>query len=538
MNATGFISDDGKYISAVDRDSLMLSNGWTYECRYLSTPDRFFSGPGGMYLETYISGSYAYVKRRTYGGSEGTNIVINTDVNKYCGVYAFTVGDDPTNNAYYRVVWYIGSSASTILDEIRANHYTSDNVLFEGSLADAKAAGVATDLREWDETPEMDPENPDNTSPIGGEDADRMDFDAGDDVEFTDWPSPLSIDPYGEATTDPSKPFNTSLFCPYLMTQAQFKLFGRSMFEENDGWFWKFLNSGTPDPDSMGILKLFSLPVNVPAGADSVVYLLGKQLPNVGGAVPSAKHINGRYINHDFNSITIKEVWGTEKDYTDTSIDIYLPYVGVRSVDPVHVIGHTLKLKVRIDIWTGDLLYMLQNDNADVSGKYFREATIPYRWAGNCAANLPYATKNDSNMRGALQSSILGVGATLAMIPFAREAAAPAMMAQAGIQTAQGAGRMIEAHKSGPVTQTSGSLDGLTGIMDYPVPYLIVTRAVPQYPLGWRSRIGAKRHQSYTINELSGFTLFSEVKLGSMGNATDEEIEELKRLICSEGIIL
>ena len=82
-----------------------------------------------------------------------------------------------------------------------------------------------------------------------------------------------------------------------------------------------------------------------------------------------------------------------------------------------------------------------------------------------------------------------------------------------------------------------GNLTGNTGVIDILYPYLIVQRAVPDYPLKWRSKIGAPRHKTYSGNELAGYTLFEEIKLENMEGASGEEIAALTAELCSEGII-
>ena len=225
-------------------------------------------------------------------------------------------------------------------------------------------------------------------------------------------------------------------------------------------------------------------------------------------------------------AIALKEVWGTEKDYSCTTISIFLPYVGVKELDPDIVLKSRLTLVLYVDRWNGDILYLLHASNNLAQQKYYRQESVVYRFAGNCGRKVPLGRVDNSNQIIQAVSGLAGIAAGYAMggVVGAIGGAVPTI-------------QNIAAGNFKPTVQTSGGVSGNTGRMDYQQAYLIIKRGVPEYPNNWRNEIGAPRNQELRISSLSGYTLFSTVYLENI-ECTAEEKEELERLLTTEGVIL
>lgn len=378
----------------------------------------------------------------------------------------------------------------------------------------------------WDETPSTNRDDPDNLEPRGGDYADLEPFGQTDIMLESGLPNP---------EVEQNMTYG-GMIRTYVMSSTELASIS-TMFTGSvwDDLKQKFGGVSNPFDFILNTIQVPFAPTNLTSG---VAFRLGGY--EVTGS--SVSYTVNRYIKFKMGSITLKEIWGTARDYSDCSMDLYLPYCGVKQVDPEICINATNTLYAYLDIWTGDVTYLLHVSNTNSSGKYFRSESVPYRWTGNCAKKVPLGRVDNSNQVLAAVGAIAGLGmaATGAM-------AAPAAMSEVGglevgmksvplLPTAGGVASLLQAFK--PTIQTSGGIAGAQGAMDYQKAYFIVKRAVPQYPNGWRAQFGAPRYQTFDIADLSGFTLFSDILLDNMGVAVEEEIQELKRLLTTEGVIL
>ena len=393
----------------------------------------------------------------------------------------------------------------------------------------------------WDKQPSDDPEDPDNLNPRGGAFADLDPFDSTDLVDDLDfllegWP----FDPYNEdAQHNPT----VGLFTPYGLTSTQLGALGEKL------WATDFMSNlitllgGRVDPNAAGIVSLFSLPIawnDSPLGANLPVFICGTEVKDANGSAYGS-HFSARFKRFFLGSIILKEVWGSAKDYEDVDINIFLPYIGMRTVDPAFCINRRLSLNCTVDFWTGDITYVLQSSNAEsnagafspIGNQYFRQDTAPYRWTGNCSQDIPFAVGSSNGVRNAITSSLMGIvgaGAAAAMSPVGGAAVA-------GLAAGRGLASISEAHSRGPSVQSGGSLNGSSGYCDLQYAFIQVIRSVPVYPNGWRQKIGAPRYQTFTVGSLAGFTQFSDIHAESVSGASDDE-KKLIEATLMDGVFL
>ena len=409
-------------------------------------------------------------------------------------------------------------------------------ILYAGLLENSE--GMLEIVTPWDETPTEDSSDPNNLLPNGGAFADLGEFDDTDQMPESGLPDPhiFEYDMEGIVTC-------------YAMFGSAFADFGKSVFATG---FWQSLANkfmGLSDPISM-IIDCVEIPVgNVgsPYVGAAPMALGGIDVPFYNGSnVYICNTWARRYYKKNCGSITLKEVWGSAKDYTDASISIYLPYCGVKELDPDIVLRNTLTLYAYIDLWNGDVLYLLHTSNTGFDKKYFAQEAVVYRWTGNCGKKIPIGKVDTSNAILQVASGIatvgLGVAAGTALGGATFGAGATMGAGMIGSAVMNGGNQILDAAKNGfkPTVQTSGGVGGSVGRMDYQYPYLIIKRGIPEYPNNWRAEFGAPQYQSYTLSDLlnTGYTLFSEIQLGNMGNANEDEKAELERLLKTEGVIL
>ena len=395
-------------------------------------------------------------------------------------------------------------------------------------------------VEDWDDPISENPEDPLGFEPIGGENADTMPLGETFEQLLADIPTPnltMTMD-YGAMLTT------------YCMDTTAVSDVGSALFTAG---FWTNLKNkfeGLSDPLSM-IVNAFQVPFSVSGG--QVSFKLGGIMVEDGeGHNISVTKITTRYIQHSMGSITLKEVFGTEKDYSCVGIDIFLPYVGMKSLDPDIVVGNTLTLVANIDVWTGDVTYLLHVSNATAARKYFQAQSVPYRWTGNCGKKIPLGRVDNTNQILNMIGTIGGIAAGALTMG----AGAGAVMGSMGAGIAgssalsQGLGTMkIGAGLAGasaahalhanfnPMVQSSGAVQGALGQMDYQYAYIVVKRGVPTYPANWREEIGAPRYQEFTVDDLSGYTEFAEIHADDIPGASDEE-KQLIEDILKSGVII
>ena len=410
---------------------------------------------------------------------------------------------------------------------------------------------VLVDGRDWDETPSEDPNDPEGTEPTGGEFADRMPFD-----DTTQQTLLMTPNPEATMTMNYGKMLRT-----YVLTQAYLTSVASALFSGN---FWTQLKNkfaGLSDPMEL-IVNCIQIPVAVSNVSTGTFRIGGVELDDDNGDPVTVAYTNSRYLQLDFGSITLKEVWGSAKDYSDCSISIYLPYVGVKELDPDICVGCTLTLKGTLDYWTGDVLYLLHVSNADMHKKYFAAQSFAYRWSGNCGKTSPIGRVDNTNKMLGIIGTIAGLTAGAAAVGVGLGGAAAGAIGAAGLASQGMAGAATGGITSGlgtatagmavmgatvakalhsgfkPTVQSSSGVSGAPGQMDIQKAYIMVKRGVPKYPNGWRDTIGAPNYQTFSGVSMSGYTLFSEIHLTGMGDAAEEERAELERILCEEGVIL
>lgn len=363
-------------------------------------------------------------------------------------------------------------------------------IMYNGAFDDM---GAVID-NNWDETPTpSDYDDPSRTSPQGGEFADREEFGQTDDIDI-----PL------EAQEIALSGFITM----YSLNQGEVAALGDAIFT-NDTWTNlrnKF--NGVGDPISY-IISAVEIPVPPSTDNSKNFNLGGVEIENRQGNPVPIHCTTFRYKNLAFGSVTLKETWGSEKDYSQTSVSIYLPYVGVKDLDAEMVVNSTLTLKGCIDISNGDLFYALIVNKSDRPGVYIGSSGVAYRFQGNAGRQIPVGRADNTGQLAAMFGGMASMGVGLV--------SGNPMMAVGGAAGIIGGAAMGQ-----KVSMASGA-GGSIGRADVQYPYLIITRKVPVYPNDWRAHFGATRYQTFTVSDVHGYTQFADYHADQIEGANDAE---------------
>lgn len=202
-----------------------------------------------------------------------------------------------------------------------------------------------------------------------------------------------------------------------------------------------------------------------------------------------------------------------------TEIKLFLPFIGIVSLDVADVMRSTISVTYGVDVLSGACL-------ANVSVKRDNSGGVLYSFSGDCASHYPLSS---GSYQGVV-AGVLGV-ATSAAGGFAAGGIGGAMMG--------GAISAARTLAGGNLTnvQHSGAFSGNAGAMGGKKPYLIISRAQSAMNDGFSGLQGFPSNAFLNLSTCIGFTRVSAVHVENIPNATKEEKVEIETLLKS-GVII
>jgi len=267
------------------------------------------------------------------------------------------------------------------------------------------------------------------------------------------------------------------------------------------------------------ILSLGIVPVHPQITSNKVEFSLGPApVANL-----SMWQITRQYDEVDCGEITIPEYWGGFLDYEPyTSIQIYLPYIGYRELNPSECLNKPIHVYYHIDLFTGSCIAFIE-----VGGN------ILYQFEGNCLVQLPITSVQHAQMMSGIISA-LGFGATLVATK-----GLGMFGGMAGDFMTWGAGASAissVANAAKPSVMHGGNTSASYGIMGIQTPYCIIRRPRQAIATDQNAYSGfASWYHASDFMFTTGFTKVAEIHLDGLA-ATDWEIQEIERLL-KNGVI-
>lgn len=299
----------------------------------------------------------------------------------------------------------------------------------------------------------------------------------------------------GEGVTPPVVPPEGTagaLFTVYNPTQSEINSFG--------GWLWSsnFVDQllkvfNDPMQAIISLHKIFATPST---GSSANIYV-----GYLDSGVSAAK-VTNQYTTVNCGSINLPEYYGNALDYTNTNVDIYLPFIGIVNLDTNDIMRSTISVKYSIDVYTGACL-------ADVEVTRDTAGGVLYQYAGNCAVHYPLS----SGSYMGIISGLLGIAGTVA----SGGSFAP-MLIGAGATA-------LTAHNN---ISRSGGFSANAGAMGIKKPYLIISRSQTAIANNYKKFAGGENNKYVTINNLSGFIRAKYVKLNGITGASNDELALIK----------
>lgn len=246
---------------------------------------------------------------------------------------------------------------------------------------------------------------------------------------------------------------------------------------------------------------------------------MGSMICNVGNVSTGiSMKICSQYKQIQFGSFYISEFWGSFMDYAPyTKIEIYLPFVGVKTLNTDDVMGKTVSVTYNLDCLSGAGLCTVTVDGSAL-----------YQFDCNTASHIPLTGSNKSQQLQALAGFVTATGAGIAALATGG-ATAPAAGAIAYSATRLATVKDRTVQRSGAMSCEYGVL----GVFD---PYIIIHRPVQSLPANYGHFKGYMSNITGTIGSFSGYLEVEYAHLDGV-TATDTEKEELERILQS-GIIV
>ena len=309
--------------------------------------------------------------------------------------------------------------------------------------------------------------------------------------------TPAVVTPTGSAS---------ALYAVYNPTQEQINSFGSWLWSSN---FVDQLKKLFNDPmqSIIGLHKIFATPSTGTSHNIMVGY--------IDSGVASAT-VSDQYTTVDCGTVDLHEYFGNVLDYTDTDIYLYLPFVGIVSLNALDVTRATIGVIYKVDVLTGACLASVNVARDGGAGGQL------YVYAGNCAVQYPVS----SGSYMGIVTGLLGVAGSVvgtmasggALLPMALGIGASAL------------------HGAKTNVQHSGSVSGSAGAMGIKKPYLIIRRPQTKIADNFRVFNGQSENVFDVLENYTGYTRVKYVNLENIA-ATGEELTEIESIL-KDGVII
>lgn len=357
-------------------------------------------------------------------------------------------------------------------------------------------------------------------TPAGGDDTSNP---GGGDGNYDDTSDPIDF---------PDLPTGGALECGALVAHRVSKQALTVIFTKL--WDLTLINTwlkSLEDPMD-AIVSLHALPVSPNVENDPNNIFIGNL--DMGISTPI---VTSQYVEVDCGSLTLNEFWGSALDYSPyTRIEIYLPFIGMRTLRTEDVMKSTLAIKYYVDVLTGDCIAFIKCG-----------ISVLYTFNGNCKMSIPLSSRSTDALQKILVATGLAIaggsvavggGAAAAAATKAPQIAAAGLTSQAA--NMQAGSLMLSGAANIASTKInvsrSGDVSGSVGIMGEYIPYLIIHRPVQSLAKDYNKFKGYTANLTKKLGDLSGYTEVEHINLQGIPNATADEMAEIKSLLTS-GVI-
>ena len=449
--------------------------------------------------------------------NEGTTPPIHTAFNDLCGVGDWDLVNLPSFNNLFKIV---GESEITggDVDPDAPWDFFNDNI-----------------------NPDIDPDNsifpngyePESSGPETDPDDGPEEEDAPDKQDWGDpmqpnngFQIPYAFSNYAAFNSDGIANFATRLWdAPDSFWEAL-----TILNKNNANWLDYFINVRAYPYwiNSTGIQA------NIYVGAGGQFYL-GDEGEDLYASSP--QHIT--YFLLHFN---IEKYYNNFLDFAPyTKAQIYLPFSGTWEVNPKYLYHTNLIISLKLDITDGSGVWQVYRSGAESAGSDY----IILQKQCKIGVDLPLSGLNSTTMSSNIVNATLGnfQRTGTGMVKMAENAASGALTAglpgaTAGV--AIGAANMVMTDLENSVDMAnanreqisvSGGMTGLAAANCNVIPSITLIRPVVQNPESFPHTVGYLVNQAHKLEDLTGYTTCRNVDVSNVGQATDKEKAQLKKIL-------
>lgn len=338
-------------------------------------------------------------------------------------------------------------------------------------------------------------------------------------VPHVDIPSVPSI----TVSTPTEAGHSNKFFTVYAPTAAQLDTLGGELWDQNVVELLK-QTFVSPTDGILGYHQMYLTPTI--ASADSNIMIGNYQ------ATAQAKKVTSYRAYLDCGTVDVPRFFNDYRDFTETRVLAFLPFIGFQELDPRDVIGCNVKIEYRADVLTGVCVASISPKKGGSANSQVQQCA--YMFTGNCAVQVPITAADRSRLlSGALTGAASGAGIG---------GRAGALFGGAGAGIGAIAGGVIGgalggiAGYNGGVVVSNGFNANAGALTPYKAPYILIMRNRPADTQYQNVLRGEPANTLVTLKEVKGYTRVKEVYL-NIPKATDAEKEMIKGILQS-GVIL
>lgn len=270
------------------------------------------------------------------------------------------------------------------------------------------------------------------------------------------------------------------------------------------------------------IVSLMVFPTNPEVGGTENLKFGKWTAAATGGVLPLGVDVTGARLSSefkviDFGTVQIPENWGNFLDYSQTAIELYLPFVGTVNIDVSECMGGSINVQYTVDFFTG---MCVANVLCERSFNLPSGKLIPNRaqhaYQGNCAIQIPLSATNYGSMVGSLINACTQ-GITNPVNGFMGVAS-----------DAVGGGFRPNVSSKGNIVANSGFCSVL-------YPYVRLTRPITAEPDSYQEVMGYPSYIDTSLGYCSGLCICDEIDLKGVTGATESELNKIRQY-CKDGV--
>ena len=271
------------------------------------------------------------------------------------------------------------------------------------------------------------------------------------------------------------------------------------------------------------IISLMIFPTNPSVGSTENIKLGGWLAAAAGGAALGFDATGARLSNQfkvvSFGTVNIPENWGSFLDYSQTDIELYLPFIGAVNIDPSECMGGSINVEYTIDFFTGMCVANVLCTRPNFvlpSGKAITNVNAQHAFQGNCAIQIPLSAINYGAMVGSLINAC-AQGITNPIAGFT--------------------GIMSDSVGGGyrPNVSSKGNIVANSGFCSVLYPYVRITRPITAEPESYQEVMGLPSYINTTLGQCDDLCICDEIDLKGVTGATENELNKIRQM-CKDGV--